>query len=236
MRLARKFMMSSGSVDAHELRLLVENGQAHFDVRRLQIGDQTPFEPRDQAVFEVLNFAGRAVAGEHDLLVRLVQRVEGVEKFLLNALLAGQKLDVVNQQHVGLPVFLAEPGELVVLDAVNVFVGEFFGRDIGDARAFLVAGDVLADGVQQMGLAQADAAVKEKRVVGFAGRLGDGQRGGVGEIVVVADDKRVERVLGIEMQFAVAGRAFVARLRRLLVLTGAGAARRSAGRCRRRRF
>ena len=56
-------------------------------------------------MFQFLNFAGRAVAGQHDLLVRLVQRVEGVEKFLLNAFLAGQKLDVVNQQHVGLAVF-----------------------------------------------------------------------------------------------------------------------------------
>jgi hypothetical protein len=78
-------------------------------------------------VFQPLNFAGRAVAGEHDLLVSLVQRVEGVEKFLLNPFLAGEELDVVNQQHVGLAVFLAEFGELVVLDAVNVFVGELFG-------------------------------------------------------------------------------------------------------------
>ena len=105
----------------------MKNGQAHFNIRRLQVGDQAPFEPRDEAVFEALNFAGRTVAGEHDLLVGLVQRVEGVEKFLLNALLAGQKLNVVNQQHVGLAVFLAEFGELVVLDAVNVFVREFLG-------------------------------------------------------------------------------------------------------------
>ena len=194
---------------AHDLRLLLENGQAHFDVRRLQIGDQPPFEPRDEAVFQPLNFAGRTVAGEHDLLVRLVQRVEGVEKFLLNAFLAGEELDVVNQQHVGLAVFLAELDELVVLDSVNVFVGELFGGEIGDARALFVADDVLADGVEQMRLAQADAAVKEERIVGFAGRLGDGQRGGIGKIVVVADDERFKGVFGIEMQFAAAGRAFV---------------------------
>ena len=78
-------------------------------------------------MFQALNFAGRPVAGQHDLLVRLVQRIERVEKFLLNAFLAGEKLDVVNQQHVGLAVFFAEFGELVVLDAVNVFVREFFG-------------------------------------------------------------------------------------------------------------
>ena len=183
---------------AHDLRLLLQNGQAHLDVRRLQVGDQPPLEARDQPVFQVLNLAGRPVAGQHDLLVRLVQRVEGVEELLLNPLLAGQKLDVVNQQHVRLPVFLAESGELVVLDAVNVFVGELLGGDVGDARALLVADDMLADGVQQMRLAQADAAVKEKRIVGFAGRLRHRQRGGVGKIVVVADHERVEGVLGIE--------------------------------------
>ena len=149
--------------------------QAHFDVRRLQIRDQAPFKARNEAVFQPLNFAGRPVAGQHDLLVRFVQRVERVEKFLLNAFLARQELDVVNQQHVGLAVFLAEPGELVVLNAVNVFVREFFGRNIGDARAFFIAGDMLADGVQQMRFAEPDAAVKKKRIVGFAGRLGDGQ-------------------------------------------------------------
>ena len=57
-------------------------------------------------MLEVLNFAGRAVAGQDDLLVRFVQRVEGVEEFLLNPLLAGEKLNVVNQQHVRLAVFL----------------------------------------------------------------------------------------------------------------------------------
>ena len=163
-------------------------------------------------MFEILNFAGRAVAGEHDLLVRLVQRVERVEKFLLNALLARQKLDVVNQQHVGLAVFLAKPGELVVLDGVNVLVGEFFGRNIGDARALLVAGDVLADGVEQVGFAEADAAVEKKWIIGFAGSLGDGQRGGVGKIVVIADDKGFERVLGIKTDFPVVEGPFVAGL------------------------
>ena len=96
---------------------LLQNGQAHFDVRRLQVGDQTPFEARDEAMLEVLDFAGRTVAGQDDLLVRFVQGVEGVEEFLLNAFLAGEELDVVDQQHIGLAVFFAELDQLVVLDA-----------------------------------------------------------------------------------------------------------------------
>ena len=96
---------------------LLQNGQAHFDVGRLQIGDQAPFETGNEAMFEILNFAGRTVAGQDDLFVGFVQRVERVEKFLLDAFLAGEKLDVVDQQHIGLAIFFAEPDELVVLDA-----------------------------------------------------------------------------------------------------------------------
>ena len=83
--------------DAHGLGFFIENGLAHFHVRRLQIRDQSPLKTRDQAMFQPLNFAGRPVAGQNDLLMRLVQGVEGMEKFLLDPFLARQKLDVVNQ-------------------------------------------------------------------------------------------------------------------------------------------
>ena len=138
-----------------------------------------------------------------------MQRVESVEKFLLNAFLAGEELDVVNQQHVRLAVFFAEFDELVVLNSINVFVCEFFGGEIGHARALFVADDVLADGMEQMGLAQADAAVEEERIVGFAGHLCDGEGCRVGKIVVVADNERFKSVFGIKVQIAAGGRAFV---------------------------
>ncbi len=179
-------------------------------------------------MFEALNFAGRTVAGQNDLLVTFVQRVECVEKFFLNAFLAGEKLDVVNEEHVGLAVFLAELGELVVLDAVNVFVGEFLGRKVGDRAPFLFAEcrNLLADGVKQMRLSQPDTAIKKQRVVGFSGSLGNGLGSCIGEIVVVADDERIKRVLGIEMRLAIGRHAFVNH-------GGCFCLRRRRGRCRR---
>ena len=49
----------------------------------------------------VAMWSGDAVGGEHDLAARLVQGVERVEELLLEALLALDELDVVDEQHVG---------------------------------------------------------------------------------------------------------------------------------------
>jgi len=56
----------------------------------------------------------------------------------------------------------------------------------------------------------ADAAVKKKRVVGFARRLRDGERGGVGEVVVVADDERIKVFLGLKCGSLPAARSWTA--------------------------
>ena len=57
---------------------------------------------------------------------------------------------------------------------------------------------VVADGVQQVGLAQPGVAVDEQRVVRLGGRLGDGDGGGVREPVARPDDERLERVLRVQ--------------------------------------
>ena len=48
---------------------------------------------------------------------RVVERVEGVEELVLRALLAGEELDVVDQQHVDVAVALAELEDALVADA-----------------------------------------------------------------------------------------------------------------------
>ena len=56
----------------------------------------------------------------------------------------------------------------------------------------------MPDRVEQVGLAQPGLAVDEQRVVGLGRRLGDRDRGGVGEPVARADDEGVEGVLRVE--------------------------------------
>src|ERR1041385_1640223 len=128
-------------------------------------------------MLEILNFAGGAVACEHDLFMTFVQGIKGMEELLLNPLLASQELDVVDQQHIRLPVFFAKTDKLIVLDAIDVLIGELFRGDVSDATAFFMGGHVMADRMQQVSLPQTNTAIEKKRVIGFAGCLGHGEGG-----------------------------------------------------------
>ncbi len=77
-------------------------------------------------------------------------------------------------------------------------VGERLDGRVANDRAAAERQDVVADGVEQVRLAQAGRRVQEQRVVGLAGKLGDRQRRGVGKTVSVADDELVEAVARVQ--------------------------------------
>src|SRR2546430_504449 len=83
-------------LDLHGVRFFSQDRQARLDVWWLKLGRKSPFKSRNQAVFEICDSRGRAIAGQHDLFVPVEKRIECVKEFLLGPLLAAQKLDVVN--------------------------------------------------------------------------------------------------------------------------------------------
>ena len=150
---------------------------------------------RSSSVVELL---GRPVGGEHDLLVGVVEGVEGVEELLLRLDLALEELDVVDEQHVDVAVAALEAVLPVVADRVDELVGELLAGHVAHLGAGVEAADVVSDGVQQVGLAESGVAVDQQRVVGLARGLGDGDGGGVREPVRRADDEGLEGVLRVE--------------------------------------
>ena len=74
-----------------------QNRDAGLQFGRLDVGDQTPFEPRTQPVFKCRKLFRWAVRGDDDLLVGVVQGVEGMEELFLDTFLAFDELDVVDQ-------------------------------------------------------------------------------------------------------------------------------------------
>src|SRR3954451_20380596 len=121
-----------------------------------------------------------------------------MEELLLRALLVGEELDVVDQDHVGPAERIAEGRRAAVADRLDEGAGELLDRRVADAQAHAEAAHVVADRVEEVRLAEARRAMKEERVVGLSRHLGRGQRGRVGEAVPVADHELLEGVLGVE--------------------------------------
>ena len=83
--------------------------------------------------------------------------------------------------------------------------------DVANPRVRPLLGKMIADGMHQVGLAQADAAVDEKRVVGNARVLGDLDGSGAGELVGLAGDEAVEGEPAVEPRALEGRRRFTAR-------------------------
>ena len=115
-----------------------------------------------------------------------------MEELLLRGLLACDKLDIVHQQRVGLTVFLAEFGGRALADGFDNLVGEVIALDIDDVHVGIGAGNLIADGVQQMGFSQTGIAVNKQGIIESCGLGGHSQRSGVGEFVGGAHNKGIE--------------------------------------------
>ena len=132
----------------------------------------------------------------------LVQRVEGVEEFFLRAFFSRDELNVVHQQHVhGVKTF-AEADHAVEPQRVDHFDGELLCAYVAQAHRRVALLDGVPDGVHQVGLAHAHAAVQEQRVVRFGGLFRDGARRGVRKLIGLADHESVEGIAQIQLVVA----------------------------------
>src|SRR5207245_6901501 len=117
-----------------------------------------------RGLLEVRDTLRRRVAGEDNLFSRLVEVVEGVEELLLCPLFSCDELNVIDQQEVDRPVARAEGGRVVVANRIDELIGEVLGREIDDHRAGKQANSPVTNRVEQVRLAEADAAIDEQRV------------------------------------------------------------------------
>ena len=132
-------------------------------------------------------------------MVVLVEVIEGMEKFLLRRFLAGDKLDIVDEEQVGIAVFIAELIVPALLQGGNQLVCKLIALDIDDIIAGVVLMHDAGDGVKQVRFAKAGRAVNKKGIIRFRRVIGDGNGGGVREAVRGADDKVVEGELRVKL-------------------------------------
>ena len=183
-----------GYREAVHLRFLAEDGDPGFQFGGLDVGDQAPLEPGPEPVLQGGELFWRPIRRDHDLLVRVVEGVEGMEELFLDTFLALDELNVIDQQHVDISVAPFEGDFAVVTQGVDEIVGEFFGGDVLDPHPGKQPLGVVAGGMQEVSLAQAGSAVDEQWVVAAAGTFGHRQCCGMGEAIRWADDETLEIV------------------------------------------
>ena len=93
-----------GDRDLVQRGALAQDRDPGGEVRCGDVGHQSGLEPLAQTRLDPDQRPREPVTGDHELAAVLVERVEGVEELLLGPGLAGQELDVVDQQHVGVAV------------------------------------------------------------------------------------------------------------------------------------
>ena len=186
-------------VDSHagRRRFGKQDRDAHLEFGRLERDRQSPAEARDQPFFEAFDCLRILVAGDHDLLVRFDQRIEEVKELFLRAILAAEELDVVDQQQVQRSIVPFEILERLVLIRAHDVGHVRFRVDVADLAAWVLRLDVVPDRLDQMRLAEPDAAVDEERVVRRR-MLGDLNGGGTRKLVRASRHERIEGEGGIE--------------------------------------
>ena len=130
-----------------------------------------------------------------------MERVEGVEKLLLHGLFLGDKLHVVDEQHVDIAIALAKFETFVQLDCGDKLVGEGFAGDVHDPRGRVVSLDRVADGVHQVRFAQSNASVQEQRVIGCSRILRNSERRGVRKMIGPADHECFKRIFRVQCKY-----------------------------------
>src|SRR5947209_3660581 len=112
-----------------------------------------------------------------------------MEELFLRAFLARDKLDVINQENINAAVARAELLIPVLADRIDHLVCESLRGDIQDAAPRLSLHREMPNRVQDVRLAETDAAIDEERVVGSS-RILRHREGGRGcQAIESADDE-----------------------------------------------
>ena len=96
----REHVVGNRDLEVVLLLLLPQDGDPVLEVGLADVGHHAPLEAAHQPGLEAGDLLGRPVGGQDDLLVALVERVEGVEELFLGRFLAFEEVHVVHQEEV----------------------------------------------------------------------------------------------------------------------------------------
>ena len=190
----KKFQHLLRDLNAHLLCLVFDNGNAQLRVGRLNIGNQTPFKAGLESILQGLNVSGRLVRGQNDLLAVLMQRVEGVEEFLLRGDLTCNELNVVDHENIAIAVFVAEFVHAASGHAFDHLIGEILALDVNDLDVGSLSLKLVGNGVKQVRFAKTRGSVDKQGIVIGCGVVCHGNAGCVCKLVGASNNEVVKGI------------------------------------------
>src|SRR5262249_35499622 len=136
-----------GERDAIELGPLAEDRDARGEIWGADVGDEPGLESLPETFLDRDQLTRKAIASENELSPGLVQRVERVKELLLGLGLAGEELNVVDQQYVRISIGVLEPVERTRPDRRDEVVRERLDGRVADGGAAAEREHVVPDRV-----------------------------------------------------------------------------------------
>ncbi len=191
-------------LDAVGVHLLLENRHPGLEARHLHIGTEAPLESGEETLLHTLHLHRRLVAGQDNLLARLMEVIKDVKEHVLRLLLTTEELNIVHDEDVHQLIEVGEVVDAVVPHRVDKLVRELFRVDVEDRLLREAVLDFNSDRVSQVSLAQSHRAVNEERIERGATRfLCHGKTSTARKAVALSFDEVLEAVLGIEVRIDV---------------------------------
>jgi len=107
-------------------------------------------------------------------------------------------VNVVDHQHIDVAIAIAKLIHIAAADGVNELIDKTVAGEIQNPRVGLAIQDLLANCLEQVGLAQTHIAMNEERVVSLARLLGHGNAGRVRKAIARPDYKIFKGIVGVE--------------------------------------
>src|SRR6056297_697747 len=170
----------------------LQNAEAQFVIRRVQVHDKAALKTRFDPFFEILDFARGTISRDDDLLVLIHQGVESMKELFLGAVLAGDELHIVDHQDVNGPEHLLEVHHTAVPQGLYEPVHELFCRQVDDIQSRTAGLQLPCDCVHQVRFAKPDTAIQKKRVERHWPAFGDTLGRGMGQFVRLTHHEAVE--------------------------------------------
>ncbi|CAI8356132.1 MAG: Uncharacterised protein [Cyanobium sp. ARS6] len=127
-----------------------------------------------------------------------MQRVEGVEELFLGVFLTFDELNVVHKDEIGGPVAVTEGLHAVLADGTDQIVGEGLGGDVEHLGVWIDLKAVMADGLHEMGFAEAHPSADEQRIEFSARGLSHSECSGMGHAAVGPHNEAIEHVTHVQ--------------------------------------